>query len=357
VTGQPSIASTPEIDGLIASNAPVAVGVSGGKDSQAAALAVFAHLDSVGHRGPRVLIHSHLGSSEWNDSLPVCQCLASHLHTELVVVTRRAGDLMARWEARWRSSVQRYADLETVTLVLPWSTPSMRFCTSELKTHLIEAELRRRFRFQTIVSVTGVRRAESATRARGSVASLSIGGTMWSWRPLSDWSTEQVIERVLASGLELHPAYGRFGLSRVSCRFCIMSSGRDLVAAAAVPESAELYRCMVGLEVRSTFAFQGTRWLGDVAPELLTESVRAGLQLAKEKAVARKALEKMLTKDMLYVKGWPKRMLTDEEAAVLAHVRTRVSSLLEIDARYLDVPSVHARYAQLMEESARRKAA
>jgi len=91
------------------------------------------------------LIHSHLGSSEWNDSLPVCQRLASHLHTDLIVVTRRAGDLMARWEARWRSSVQRYADLETVTLVLPLSTPAMRFCTSELKTHLIEAELRRRF--------------------------------------------------------------------------------------------------------------------------------------------------------------------------------------------------------------------
>jgi 3'-phosphoadenosine 5'-phosphosulfate sulfotransferase (PAPS reductase)/FAD synthetase len=343
----------PDIDALVARSVPVAVGVSGGKDSQAAALAVYAHLDSVGHSGPRVLIHSDLGSTEWNDSLPMCQRLAAHLETELIVVRRRAGDLMDRWEARWQSSVRRYADLETVTLVLPWSTPGMRFCTSELKTHVIAAELRRRFPFETIVSVTGVRRAESAARARGSVASLSTDGRIWTWRPLSDWSTEQVIEYVLASGLELHPAYTQFGLSRVSCRFCIMSGLKDLIAAAAVPESVDLYRAIVGLEIRSTFAFQGARWLGDVAPNLLSEAARLGLQEAKEKASARKALEMMLTKDMLYVKGWPQRMLTDDEAAVLAHVRTGVSALLNIQAHYLDVPSIHARYAHLMQENPR----
>jgi hypothetical protein len=38
--------------------------------------------------------------------------------------------MVERWESRWESSVRRYAALETVTLVLPWSTPSMRFCTS-----------------------------------------------------------------------------------------------------------------------------------------------------------------------------------------------------------------------------------
>jgi 3'-phosphoadenosine 5'-phosphosulfate sulfotransferase (PAPS reductase)/FAD synthetase len=347
------LASTPEIDRLIAQNVPIAVGVSGGKDSQAAALAVYAHLRSVGHTGPRVLIHSDLGSTEWKDSLPTCQRLANHLDTELIVVRRRAGDLMERWEARWQSSVRRYADLDTVTLVLPWSTPRMRFCTSELKTHIISAELRRRFPFETIVSVTGVRRAESSARARGTIAGLSVDGRMWTWRPLSDWSTEQVVACVLRHGLELHPAYTQFGLSRVSCRFCIMSRQQDLVAAAAVPESADLYRAMVGLEIRSTFPFQSERWLGDVAPNLLSEGARAALLEAKDKATARHALESLLTQDMLYVKGWPQRMLTDAEARVLAQVRAGVSALLNIQAHYLDAGSIHARYAQLLQERAR----
>jgi hypothetical protein len=63
------IASTPEIDARISSGAPVAISVSGGKDSQACALATFNHLDLVGHAGPRLLVHADLGMVEWNDSL------------------------------------------------------------------------------------------------------------------------------------------------------------------------------------------------------------------------------------------------------------------------------------------------
>jgi hypothetical protein len=61
---------TDEIAALLAAGAPVAIGVSGGKDSCAAALATVEHLDAIGHQGPRVLIHSDLGRVEWRDSLP-----------------------------------------------------------------------------------------------------------------------------------------------------------------------------------------------------------------------------------------------------------------------------------------------
>lgn len=60
---------------------------------------------------------------------------------------------------------------------------------------------------------------------------------------------------------------------------------------------------------------------------------------------------------MLYVKGWPTRMLTNAEATLLASVRTEVSELLGIQAGYLDVPSIHDRYAQLLAEAAPRQAA
>lgn len=344
----PEISTAPVIDALLAAGAPVAIGVSGGKDSQAAALATIGHLDRIDHIGPRVLIHSDLGTVEWNESLPVCRRLADHLNIELITVRRKAGDLMDRWEGRWVSSVRRYANLETVTLVLPWSTPSMRFCTSELKTHVIAAELKRRFPGQTFVNVTGVRREESAARARGAVASADSTGKFWTWRPISDWTTAQVFERIADAGVEPHQAYRQFGMSRVSCRFCIMSNAADLAAATAVPESHDLYRRMVDLEIASSFGFQGSRWLGDVAPQILTDAQRAGLVQTKKRAVVRVAAEAQISKGMLYVKGWPTRMLTDAEASLLAGVRKIVSAAIGFAAEYLDVASIHRRYADLM---------
>jgi 3'-phosphoadenosine 5'-phosphosulfate sulfotransferase (PAPS reductase)/FAD synthetase len=351
------IAITPDIDALIAAHAPIAVGVSGGKDSQASALATFDYLNAVGHRGPRVLIHSDLGVVEWKDSLPVCERLAAHLGVELIVVRRKAGDMMDRWESRWESSVRRYINLETVTLVLPWSTPSMRFCTSELKTQIIEAELRRRFPGQKVVNVTGIRRDESKARSKGTIASLNKRGDIWSWRPISDWNIDDVFGRIALSGMIAHEAYAVFGMSRVSCRFCIMSSWDDMVAASSQEESHELYRRMVSLEALSTFAFQGARWLADVAPHLLSEQMIMKVRDAKRKAAARVAVEKRITKEMLYVKGWPTRMLTDHEAAILADVRIEVSKLIGLDSNYLDVPSIHGRYAELMALNAARKTA
>lgn len=52
---------------------------------------------------------------------------------------------------------------------------------------------------------------------------------------------------------------------------------------------------------------------------------------------------------MLYVRGWPTRMLSDAEADVLAQVRQEVSSLLGLHARCLDRVAIHQRYRQLLD--------
>lgn len=349
-----SVASTVEVDHAIKENAAVVIGVSGGKDSQAAALATFAYLDAKGHVGPRALIHSDLGSVEWNDSLPTCERLAEHLGAELIVVRRKAGDLMERWEARWASSKRRYAELSTVTLVPCWSTPSMRFCTSELKTHIIRAELRRRFKGMQIINVTGVRRQESAARAKGSIADIDRDGTI-NWRPISDWSTEDVFCYIAWRGVVTHVAY-HLGMSRVSCRYCIMSNLDDLTVATRQEEAQPLYRRMVQLEIDSSFAFQGSRWLGDIAPQLLSEEMREALALARHRAILRKDIEGQITKPMLYVKGWPTRMLTDDEAEILSSVRHKVTEIYGFQSQCLTVDSIHQRYADLMSERDRRAA-
>ncbi len=349
------LASDPHITSMIAAGTPVAIGVSGGKDSQAAALSVFEHLDRAGHAGPRILVHADLGAVEWQASLPVCQQLADHLGVELVVLRRRRGDLMDRWESRWRSSVTRYQEFSTVTLVPCWSTPSMRFCTSEMKTHPIEAMLRRRFPALPIISITGVRRAESRRRARLAVADRSSDGRIWTWRPILDWSETDVFASIARHGIEPHPAYRQFGMSRVSCRFCIMSSLPDLIAATRQGETHPLLHRLVSLECRSGFAFQGGRWLGDIGLNLLDRSERECLADAKLRAARRIEAERAISADMLYVRGWPTRMLTDREADTLASVRRVVSGLYGFRSRCLDRSSIHARYAALLDEKVRRE--
>ena len=74
--GRPNqVALTPEVQAMLDRDAAVAVGVSGGKDSDACAIAVSRHLDQIGHKGPRLLVHSDLGRIEWQDSLPSCERL------------------------------------------------------------------------------------------------------------------------------------------------------------------------------------------------------------------------------------------------------------------------------------------
>jgi 3'-phosphoadenosine 5'-phosphosulfate sulfotransferase (PAPS reductase)/FAD synthetase len=342
------IAITPAITDLLRQHAAVAIGVSGGKDSQAAAIATFEYLDRIGHAGPRLLIHADLGVVEWADSLPVCERLASLLRVDLVIVRRRQGGLMQRWESRWRSNLARYEDLSTVTLVPCWSTPALRFCTSELKTSQIHAELGRSFKGLPVISVVGVRRQESRQRARVGIADRSPRNRIWTWRPILDWTEAEVFDAIDAWGVTPHPAYRRFGVTRVSCRFCIMSSLADLKAASCQPETHDLYRRMVELECRSTFAFQGARWLGDIAPHLLDSDARDALAAAKETAARRIAAERRISRAMRYVQGWPTRMLSNAEADLLAEVRAEISGLLRLNARFLDREGIHGRYAELL---------
>lgn len=123
------VARDPLVDTALAGHAPVYVGVSGGKDSQALAYRVQAHLDEIGHAGPRALIHSDLGRIEWRDSAPVCERLAERLGWELITVRRPAGDMVDRWLSRWAANLERYRTLSCVKLIMPWSSAAQRFCT------------------------------------------------------------------------------------------------------------------------------------------------------------------------------------------------------------------------------------
>jgi 3'-phosphoadenosine 5'-phosphosulfate sulfotransferase (PAPS reductase)/FAD synthetase len=348
------VATTPLVDAMLNRNAVVAVGVSGGKDSVAVALAVARHLDDIGHTGPRLLIHSDLGRVEWKDSLPACERLAARLGWQLVVVKRNAGDMLARWEGRWNANLRRYTELECVKLILPWSTPSMRFCTSELKTAIITSELRKRFPGQDILNVTGIRRQESDNRAKMPVAAQMTAltrknSTGFSWNAIIEWSLEEVLQEISDAGLSLHEAYTLYGVSRVSCAFCIMSAWADLVAATGCEDNRELYVSMVELEAASGFGFQGNRWLASVAPHWLSDELRARVAAAQEGAKTRVELEKLLPKHLHYTKGWPTSLPSVDEAELIARVRRGVAEVLGIEVKYTVGAEVLARYQQLLD--------
>lgn len=341
----------PEIAALIASNAPVAVGVSGGKDSVACAIAVQKHLSSVGHTGPVILVHADLGIVEWADSFPSCERVSKRIGVDLHVVRRAAGGMMERWESRWASSVRRYENLECVKLILPWSTPSMRFCTSELKSAPIASFLKKRFGKRPVISVTGIRADESANRAKMPAAKpnprLHKGGM--DWNPIIRWSVQEVFSEIRSAGLALHEAYTVFGSSRVSCAFCIMSKASDTVAAFGDVRNRPLHERMCALEIKSGFAFQAGRWLSELNPT-------PALAGAKELAELREAAESKIHKSLHFTKGWPERMPTQDEAATIAEVRRTISDLYGFKSLYLTQESVLGRYAELIQLKESKKA-
>ena len=354
----------------LAAGAPVAIGVSGGKDSCAAALATIEYLDAIGHTGPRVLVHADLGdddpalSVEWTDSLPTCERLAARLGIELLVVKRAAGGMMKRWQGRWVNNVRRYVNLECVKIILPWSTPSMRFCTSELKSAPIAAALVKRFPGQVVVSAAGIRRAESRQRSSAKTAQVNkrlchkgSGTTGLDWNPIAEWTDRDVFAYCAARGFDMHEGYARYGMTRISCRFCIMAHKADLAASATCEDNAPVYRTMAALEIASTFAFQGATWLGDVAPHLLDEATRQALVAAKQRAAAREAIEARIPEHLLYTEGWPTVMPTQAEAELLAEVRREIAELLGLDVKHTDAASIIARYAELMAANAAKVAA
>ncbi|WP_130425258.1 phosphoadenosine phosphosulfate reductase family protein [Edaphobacter modestus] len=203
-----------------------------------------------------------------------------------------------------------------------------------------------------IISVTGIRRQESTARSRMPIAAddprlIRKGYQGAVWNPIIDWRIEQVFATIKEAGLELHEAYTRYGVSRVSCCFCIMSSTQDLAASATCGDNQAVYVAMVELEADSAFAFQGGRWLADVAPHLLPASLVDRIAKAKELAAARNAIEAEIPEHLLYTKGWPTIMPIPEEAELIASVRKRISAMFGLNAGYLSGESVLSRYAEL----------
>lgn len=358
---------TDECAELLASEIPpvIAVGSSGGKDSSAQAILLDQFLKKIDYSGTRVIIHADLGRIEHVESIGHVRALADFIKWPLIITRREKGDLLDRYEQRWRDNCRRYALLECVTLIGPFpAVHNGRFCTSELKVAPILQTLSKQFSARTVVSCVGLRAEESTERAAKPIFRQNLKFTRrtrgYDWHPIHSTMVERVFLIHKQSGFPLHPQYSR-GNSRLSCSACFIASENDLRTGASVTTNHFAFRFIMDIEIRSSFSYQANKWLADIAPQLLTTEQRQAVTRAKAKATERRLADSLLNPALLFRnhggrRGWPDSQPSLDQCANLAKARntiarlfgTEIERITQVKIQCLDAKSIYDRYEELI---------
>lgn len=229
--------------------AMIVVNTSSGKDSQNIMMETVAEAkrQRVLHRV--VAVHSETGA-EWTQTYSVaqnhCRCLGIPL--EPVYPLHSIPDYL---EAR-----------------LKFPSMKCRYCTA-LKTSAIDKFIRKLYPAKVeaqILSITGERAEESRERAKLPIfephKKLTAGNRqVFHFRPIHDWSTGKVWDKIRASRIPSHPAYDQ-GNERLSCALCVFACDRDLRNGAANrPDLAARY---LEVERKTGFTFRYKRSLASI---------------------------------------------------------------------------------------------
>jgi len=359
---------TDECAALLVSEPPpvIVAGSSGGKDSSVQIILLDQFLNRIHFKGERAIIHSDLGRIEHAESIGHVEALSRFVDWPLIICKREKGDLLDRYEQRWRDNCRRYALLECVTLIGPWPAIHQgRFCTSELKIAPILQTLSKRFTGRTVISCVGLRAEESSERAAKPIFRPNLKFTRrtlgYDWHPIHSTLIERVFLVHKQSGFPLHPQYLR-GNSRLSCSACFIASENDLRTGAAVPTNHFAFRFIMDLEIRSSFSYQANKRLSNVAAELLTTQQQQEVIRAKAKAAERRLADAAIIPKLLFRnhggrRGWPASQPSLAECANLAKARNTIARLFgeeiervtKIEIQYLDPKSIYDRYAELLD--------
>lgn len=246
----------------------ILVNSSGGKDSQASLDVVVEHARAADVLDRVVVVHADLGDAEW-DGVP--ELAAEH-----------AAHYGLRFELARRTAADGHTEtvLERVAHRGMWPDAARRWCTSDHKRGPIRkimtalvAELRDSGtvvdRPVRLLNVMGLRAAESTARARripyvANQAASNGKRHVDEWYPIHRYTVADVWARIAAAGTRTHPAYAA-GMSRLSCRFCVLSSRADLVCSARLnPELAERY---AAVEAAVGHTFRADLSMADIIAE------------------------------------------------------------------------------------------
>lgn len=120
------------------------------------------------------------------------------------------------------------APLQMVDLILKkgmFPSRMRRFCTQQLKVFPMQRHLAEQD--DEVVNAVGIRRAESRARSGMTEWEWSKGFDCEVWRPIIDWSEQDVIDIHTYHGLAPNPLYLK-GARRVGCWPCIYASKDEL---------------------------------------------------------------------------------------------------------------------------------
>lgn len=107
-----------------------------------------------------------------------------------------------------------------------------RFCTEHLKVKPLQAYFEALPTDQDYVNAVGIRRGESVARSAALEWEWSESFDCDVWRPLVDWTEQDVIEMHRRHGLPPNPLY-LLGARRVGCWPCIFASKAEIALVAA----------------------------------------------------------------------------------------------------------------------------
>ncbi|KDE96920.1 phosphoadenosine phosphosulfate reductase [Mycolicibacterium aromaticivorans JS19b1 = JCM 16368] len=257
----------------------VLVNSSAGKDSQACLDVVVEHARAADALGRVVVVHADLGDAEWDGVAELAAEHAAHYGLRFELARRAAAD------AHTTETI-----LERVAARGMWPDAARRWCTSDHKRGPIRkimtalvAELRDSGtvvdRPVRVCNVMGLRAAESTARARRipyapNQAASNGRRQVDDWYPIHHYTVADVWQRIAAAGTRPHRAYSE-GMSRLSCRFCVLSSRADLLCSARLnPDLAARY---AAVEAAVGHSFRADLSMADIIAEARHGSAQLSL--------------------------------------------------------------------------------
>jgi len=163
---------------------------------------------------------------------------------------------------------------------------SVRWCSAYLKIDVCAMAVRNQPRFNglKVCIISGERGEESAARAKYEIlerdrADLRNGVKFQRyvdrWRPVRDWTEQQVWEIIERYRVRVHPCY-YLGWSRCSCKFCIFGNADQFAGAYAISPTQGneimMYEDSFGITIKRNMPLRDLIALGkqykDITPEL-----------------------------------------------------------------------------------------
>lgn len=222
----------------------ILVSSSAGKDSQAS-LDLGVEAARVADVLDRLLVvHADLGDNEWPGTGELAAEHAAHYGLPFETVRREQDG-------------QVETILDRVEERGMWPDAARRWCTSDHKRSPVRKLMTRMVtelresghvvgRPAHLLNVMGFRAEEGPARRKRLPYAVNYSASngrrrVDDWYPIHGWTLAQVWERIASAGTRPHWAYAA-GMSRLSCRFCVLASRADLVCSARLnPDLADRY--------------------------------------------------------------------------------------------------------------------